>query len=230
MSTYCDNDYSVTCARLEEALSDLNVRVRVSEQNAKLRESYEERIKTLNNSISIASSIIDILKPMLSDIQSYIDERKSTSMQNINNALRMAGDIIQDATEGIYFNVDNGEAWLSTPDGLEVDMVEGGGYRQISSTFIRSVILGTNPDILDTMILDEIFSLVSPENSAALSLYLNVMCQDKQVISIEQKPQVYSNIDSTMYIFSKDSDYAEVTKKVIKRGEENGGEKSLQAV
>ena len=159
---------------------------------------------------------------MLDDIQVYIAERRKNSMQSMNNALRMAGEIIQDSTEGIYFKIDGDEAWLATPDGLEADMVEGGGYRQISSTFIRSVVLGVNNGTLDTLLLDEIFALVSPENSAALSLYLNVICQDKQVISIEQKPQVYSNIDSVMYTFSKGTDYTEVHKSIIKHGEFDG--------
>lgn len=216
------NDYRDTCSIIEKAIQDLNVRARVSDQNRKLQDSYTSQIKTLEENIAVCNGVMDIMKPMLDDIQVYIAERRKNSMQSMNNALRMAGEIIQDSTEGIYFKIDGDEAWLATPDGLEADMVEGGGYRQISSTFIRSVVLGVNNGTLDTLLLDEIFALVSPENSAALSLYLNVICQDKQVISIEQKPQVYSNIDSVMYTFSKGTDYAEVHKSIIKHGEFDG--------
>lgn len=230
MSTYNNNDYSNACAALDRCIQDLDVRIRMSEQNQKLHDSYKDKIKTLEDNIALCNGVMDIMKPLLDDVQEYITRRKKESMQNINNALRMAGDIIQDSTEGIYFNMEGDEAWLSTPDGLEVDMVEGGGYRQISSTFIRSVVLGSNPDNLSTLFLDEVFSLVSPENSAALSLYLNVMCQDRQVISIEQKPQVYSNIDSVVYMFSKDNDFAEVTKKLVRRGEFVPSEEVANAV
>lgn len=230
MPTYNNNDYSNACAALDRCIQDLDVRIRMSEQNQKLHDSYTDKIKTLEDNIALCNGVMDIMKPLLDDVQEYITRRKKESMQNINNALRMAGDIIQDSTEGIYFNMEGDEAWLSTPDGLEVDMVEGGGYRQISSTFIRSVVLGANPDNLSTLFLDEVFSLVSPENSAALSLYLNVMCQDRQVISIEQKPQVYSNIDSTVYMFSKDNDFAEVTKKLVRRGEFVPSEEVANAV
>lgn len=208
------SDYRDTCAKLRSAISDLDVRIRVSEQNEKLRSSYTQKLNNLQQSIILCGAVLDTLKPMLSDVNQYIAERKKTSMQNINSALRMSGEIIPDSSEGIRFEIDGTDAWLSTPDGLEVDMVEGGGYRQISSTFIRHVLLGANPDSLNTLMLDEIFSQVSPENSSVLSLYLNVLCQDMQVISIEQKPQVYSNIDFTSYTFIKGDQYAEVVKKV----------------
>lgn len=218
MPTYTVHDYSDTCAALTRAIQDLNVRIKVSENNMQLRESYDSQLAKLEENISYCNGILDIMKPMLADIQEYIDKRRKASMQNINNALRIAGEVIPDSTDGIFFQLDGDEAWLSTPDGLIVDMVEGGGYRQISSTFIRSVVVAANDSNLKTLMLDEIFSTVSPENSAALSLYLNIMCQDMQVISIEQKPQVYSNIDCTAYKFTKVGEYSEYTKTEVKRG------------
>lgn len=210
--------YTNTCSALNSTIRDLDTKIRMSEQNLKLRESYQLEIDKANRQAAVAITLMDVLKPLIDDIETYIAERKKESMQNINDAIRMAGEIIQDATEGIYFQLDGDEAWLSTPDGLEVDIVEGGGYRQISSTFLRSVVLGCNPETLNTLMLDEIFSLVSPQNSASLSLYLNVICNDMQVISIEQKPQVYSNIDSRTYTFNKLNNFAEVTVEEVKRG------------
>lgn len=212
-------NYTDTCQKLAKAINDLNVKIRVSEQNAKLRDSYMTKVDTLKRSVSVVNNTLNVMKPMLEDTQKYAADRRRESMQNINNALRLAGEIIQDSTEGIHFQLDGDEAWLSTPDNLEVDDVEGGGYRQISSTFLRSVVLAANADTLNTMLLDEVFSLVSPENSSALSLYLNVITQDMQIISIEQKPQVYSNIDCTAYKFVAGEQYASVYKSIVKRGE-----------
>lgn len=212
-------DYSDACQRLNKAINDLNAKIRVSENNAKMRDNYKNKSETLQRSVVVVNKTLDFMKPVLEEAQKYAAERRKESMQNINNALRLAGEIIQDSTEGIYFQLDGDEAWLSTPDDLEVDDVEGGGYRQISSTFLRSVVLAANPDTLNTLLLDEVFALVSPENSAALSLYLNVMCQSMQVISIEQKPQVYSNIDCIAYKFVAGDDCASVYKSEIKRGE-----------
>lgn len=209
------SNYSNTCSSLAQVIQDLDVRIRVSEQNQKLQDSYTAKVKSLEENIALCNGVIEIMKPMLQDVMEYITLRKKESMSNINNALHMAGEIVKDSTEGIFFEMKDDEAWLSTPDGLEVDIVEGGGYRQISSNFVRSVVLGSNPNTLKTLMLDEVFSLVSPENSSVLSLYLNVICQDMQVISIEQKPQVYSNIDSVTYSFNNGDDYATVTKQNI---------------
>ena len=211
---YC---YSDTCAALNKFIQDCNVKIKLSEQNYIARESFAAKIQKSVNNITLCNMVLENCKPILEDILQYRAERTQESMRSINNALRLAGDIIPEATEGILVKFDGDEAWVSTPDGLEVDRVEGGGYRQISSTFLRSVVLNANSNNLQTMFLDEIFSLVSPENSATLSLMLNIITQDKQVISIEQKPQVYSNIDCTMYTFSKDKDYTEVAKKEISR-------------
>lgn len=217
MPAYAKPDYSNTCAALTRAIQDLQVRIRVSEQNTKLMVTYDENITKLQNNVAICNKVIDVIKPLAMDTTDYIAKKRREALQNINNALRLAGEIIQDSTEGIFFNVDGEDAWLSTPDGLEVDLVEGGGYRQISSTFIRSVVLAANNNTLNTMFLDEIFSLVSPENSAALSLYLNIICQDMQVISIEQKPQVYSNISHVRYLFNKIGEYTTISKSIVTR-------------
>lgn len=211
--------YSSTCARLNAEIQDLTVRIKVADTNQQLLNSYNDKITRLNENIAYCNMALDRCKPLLADSQDYVVKRRKQSMQRINRALQMAGEIIQDSTEGIYFQMDGDEAWLSTPDGLEVDMVEGGGYRQISSTFIRSVIANTTDDTLNTLMLDEVFALVSPENSAVLSLYLNVICQDMQVISIEQKPQVYSNIDCVAYKFNKIGKFSEFTKSEIKHSE-----------
>ena len=219
MSENTVHNYSGTCASLSEAIQALDVDIRVSEQNAALKERYEAELTKMEANISFCNAVIERVKPLDKDVREYINQRYKESMQNINNALRLAGEIIPDAGGGVYFETEGEEAWLSTPDGLDVQMVEGGGYRQVSSAFLRSVVLGANPENLQTLFFDEVFSLVSISNSSTLSLYLNVLCQDFQVISIEQKPQVYSNIDCVRYTFTKDNDFAHVEKSIVKREE-----------
>lgn len=234
MLSYTKPDYSGTCRVLEREAAALTARVRVSEQNMKLKDNLEKQMSQLSQSAITCNQFIDLVKPMLADTKEYIDNKRRESMGNINNALRLAGEIIKDSAEGTFFQLDGDEAWLSTKDGMEVDMTEGGGFRQISSVFIRSAVLSANPSHLRTMLLDEMFSTVSVQNSAVLSLYLNVICQDMQVISIEQKPQVYSNIDAQVYTFNKLGDISECTHTELKREttverSEDGTEKVVQS-
>ncbi len=217
MSANPIRNYSDTCSKLTTEIQNLSVRVRVSESNMKLQENYSEKLRKAEESIKLCNCVLDVMKPMIGDIEKYIGDKRKESMQSINKALQMAGEIIQDSTEGIHFEVEGDEAWLSTPKGLEVEMVEGGGFRQISSVFVQAVVLAANYGKLKTLLLDEMFSLVSVSNSSVLSLYLNVMCQNMQIMCIEQKPEVFSNIDYTMYSVEKGTDYAIITKKDIKR-------------
>lgn len=219
MSENAELSYTDVCNLIDRNLREFIGRIRVSENNAKLKKNYEEQIARYQNGLKVASTLIEIIKPMAEDVQRYLAEKKAESMYNINNAIRLAEEIIPDAEQGVHFQLDKGgEAWLSTSDGLDVDITEGGGFRQISSTFIRYVVANSNPSILSTMILDEIFSLVSPENSAKLSQYLSLMMGDSQIISIEQKPQVYSNMDYTKYTFTKIGKFSSVTKEEVHNG------------
>lgn len=217
MSENAVYNYANTSTRLAKVIQDLDVEIRVSEQSMKLKTKYEEELVKLEANITLCNGVLEKLKPLLADTKEYINKRYKESMQSINNALRLSGEIIPDAGSGVHFETEKDEAWLATQDGLEVQMVEGGGFRQVSSAFLRAVVLGANPDNLQTLFFDEVFSLVSIPNSSTLSLYLNILTQDFQIISIEQKPQVYSNIDCIMYTFTKDNDFAEVSKRIVKR-------------
>lgn len=218
MSTYTKPDYSSICGSLNSAIQECDVKLRVSETNIGLREKYTEEVAKFERSIQVCDIILDNIKPLIKDISQYIANRRKESMQHVNNAIRLAGEIIADAMEGIHFQIDGDGAWLSTADGLDVQRTEGGGYRTITSAFLRAVVLSSNPQYLQTVFFDEVFALVNQENSAVLSTYLNIICQSIQVISIEQKPEVYSNISTAEYTFEKDDEFSRVKYKVIERG------------
>lgn len=222
-------DYSSTCARLAQVLQDLNVDIRVSEQNQKLKDTYTEQLRRHDKNIMLCNQVIEEMKPLIDDTEEYINARRVESMQNINNALRMAGEIVPDAETNISIKLDGDEAWIVTPDERTAQNTEGGAFRHISSTFLKAVMLGSNPNYLRTIMLDEMFAQVNAENTAKLSLYLSVLSQDMQVICIEQKPEIKSNIDTLVYHFKKGEEYAEVTKSFLKAGlsigeDEEGGE------
>lgn len=219
MSTEPVHNYRSTCAELDRVLQDLDVNIRVSEQNIKLRETYTEQLRHHENNLRLCNMVIENVKPLVDETLEYVNRRREESMQSINQAIRLACSIIPDADPGTHFELDGDEAWLATSDELSIQNTEGGAFREISSTFIRSVVASTNPNILQTLMLDEMFAHVSVANTETLSQYLNVIGQDMQIICIEQKPEIKSNIDTTIYTFRKGDQYTEVTSQVLHAGE-----------
>ncbi|MCM1218883.1 MAG: hypothetical protein NC548_30745 [Lachnospiraceae bacterium] len=222
MSQNQRHNYSGTCARLADVIRELDVSIRVSEKNEQLRDTYTEQLKRHERNIDLCTAVIELLKPMIDDTQTYINKRREEAMLSINNALRMAGEIIPDADDGIRIQLDGDEAYVTTADGRTVQNTEGGAFRHISSTFLQAIMLTTNPDLLRTIMLDEMFAQVNAENTAKLSLYLAVLSQDMQVICIEQKPEIKSNVDTLAYIFKKGEQFAEVTRQFMKAGADIG--------
>lgn len=206
-------NYSSTCNLLMEAINDANYKVRVTQANKAVLEQNQKTIAAMQNSYAACNEVLAWLKPYIKTLQDYLAERRSSSLQNVHNAIRLATEVIPDATTGARLNIEGKEAWLSTADDLDLQATEGGGYRNITSMFLRMVVLGANPELLATVVLDEVAATVSPENSTVLSSYLNLLSKSMQIISIEQKPEMYSNIDNlTVFRFEKEDEYSRVTK------------------
>lgn len=205
-------DYSATCASLATKIQDCEYRIRITKSNELLRDKFTKEIQSSNYAVQACDYVLELLRPLVKETQEYINTRKRETLQNIQNAIRLASEIVPDAMIGTQLVIDKEEAYLVTSDGLDVQRTEGGGYRTILSTFLRSVILRANPDLLQVLFLDEAFSTLSVRHSAVLSTYLNLLGNTQQIISIEQKPEVYSNTKKTSYIFEKGEEYSVVTK------------------
>ena len=169
MSQDYSRDYSTTCRLLKEQMDDAMYRVRSTRANQTVIDSQMASIKELTDAVAGCNAVLRWLKPYMTVVQDYLAERRSASLQSVNNAIRLAGEIIPDANVGARLNIEGKDAWLSTSDDLDLQLTEGGGYRNITSTFLRMVILGANQSLLQTVVLDEVAAAVSPENSATLS-------------------------------------------------------------
>lgn len=162
-------------------------------------------IKRLDKGISDYAALLDA-------ITKYSDERRRDGNTAVMSAMRAAAYIVPSCDSTIIPRCEDGEAWFETQDGIDVSRLEGSGFRSILSVLMRSVVLRSNPQFLQTLVLDEIFAKLSVENSATLSSYLPILAQDMQVISIEQKPEVFANNSHTAYKFFLDGDHTVVQK------------------
>lgn len=214
-----ENKYAATVEKLSKYKADLQYQIRLSKTNRQNLETYQQHIKNLDTGIYMLEHVRAYLKPIMNDITVYLGERKKQSVKSIQGAIRMATEIIPDAMPNVFLEIKGDEAWLSTTDGLMVKLSEGAGFKSILSAFLQAVTLGANPDHLQTIIFDERFAKVSVEHSTVLSTFLALMVQNMQIISIEQKPEVYMNVDHIEYRFEKQGDHSIVT-----REEHNNGE------
>lgn len=205
--------YRSTCAQLTTAISDCTAKINLTQSNKALQLSCQEKLDRHKRNLYYANQVLDELKPVLAGIKEYIAERKRSALLGINNAIRLASEIVPNAMSNVHLEIEeNGDAYVASPDGIDMNILEGGGYRQVLSSFIQSVILEANQSFLQTMILDEKYTMLSGEYSADLSTYLGIMGTTHQIISIEQKDAVYSNTSYLDYRLSKGDQYTSVTK------------------
>lgn len=214
-----ENKYANTVDKLNKYKSDLQYKIKMSKVNRENLKSYDKQIKDLDKAIVMLEQVRAYLKPVINDVTLYLGERKKQSVKSIQGAIRMATEIIPNAMPNIYLEVKGDEAWISTTNGLMVKLSEGAGFKSILSAFLQAVTLGANPNHLQTIILDERFAKVSVEHSTVLSTFLSLMVQNMQIISIEQKPEVYMNVDHIEYKFEKQGDFT-----LVSREEHNNGE------
>ena len=165
-------------------------------------------LSVLDTAISTYSNLIDA-------ITNYMDERRKDGNAAVLMAMRAAAYIVPSCDDTIVPMCEDGEAWFETKDGLDVSRLEGSGFRSILSVLMRAVVLRANPQFLQTMVLDEIFAKLSVENSATLSSYLPILAQDMQIISIEQKPEVFANNSHVAYKFFLDGDHTVVQQEAV---------------
>lgn len=213
MSTDANSRYRSTCAQLNSAIADCTAKINLTQSNKQLQLSCQEKLDRHQRNLYYANQVLNELKPIVAGIKEYIAERKRLALLGINNAIRLASEIIPNAMSNVHLEIeDNGDAYVASPDSIDMNILEGGGYRQILSSFIQSVILESNPAYLQTLILDEKYALVNAEFSADLSSYLSIMGQTHQIISIEQKQSIYANTPYLDYHLEKGDKYTSVTR------------------
>jgi len=209
--------YDISGSMIDKYINDMNYFIRTTEINLDKRTKIEAQMGELRTNIESLTRFKQIFNGVLKDIEDYKARRKAESLAKINNAIRVTSEIIPDAMPDCGLTMKGDEAWLESNDGILTELGEGDGFNSILSALMRALTVEANGDLLQFLIMDETFDKVSTENSATLSTFLSVMAENMQIISIEQKPEVYSNLDYIDYHFDKQGKTTKITKSVIKR-------------
>lgn len=202
--------YEDTLKRLQHTISQCEFRIKATEDGQSKLIDLDRNIKVYETLYSQCNNTLVRLRPYIKDIQAYIADKRTSALQSLNNALRIAGEIVPAAMKGIAFNMERDEAWIETEDAVYASSAEGSGYKEIVSVLSRLVVNGLCESELKTVFLDEPLAKLSPERTALLSQYLTLIVDNQQIILIEQKREVYANVSCTLYEFVKDGDFTTV--------------------
>lgn len=213
------HSYSSICQQLNAEASVLASKVAVAKENEEKRTKYSAILKSVCTALVSYKNTASKLKHAMSDIIEYLGEKKKAGNMAVNTALMSARNVVPDSMEGIHLVVDGDEAWLESADGMLMERMEGGGYRATCSLFMRKVALSADPNTLQFLLLDELLAKLSPESSATVSQYLPILAQDCQMIVIEQKAEVYSQLNCKRYHFFLAEGETIVREEDIKNGE-----------
>lgn len=203
---------------LRKRAQEATFRIQTTEANMTQRQTQAKNMQMADAASANLETAIRVYKGLMSTLTEYLDERRQQGNTAILSAMQTAAYIVPSSDTTIIPKVEDGEAWFETTDGIDVSRLEGGGYRSILSVLMRAVVLRSNPNNLQTMVLDELFAKLSVENSVTLSGYLPILAQDMQIISIEQKPEVFAKTPHVAYRFYLDDGRTKVSREDVDNG------------
>lgn len=196
------NNSAHIVAKLEQRLNTAEYRIKRTKDDRKRREELQASIRDSDSLLRMYSLTDKELAKMQKDLQEYNNEKEKEALAGIYAGIYSAQSIIPE-TGGISLSIAGTKAKLITEGGLSVNLKEGSGFRAMLSFLVRDIIL-ENSEYLDFSIYDEPLATLSGANSAELSIIFNIIGKRKQVILIEQKPEIFANIeDITVYEFNK---------------------------
>lgn len=220
MSSELRHSYSNVCQQLMNQATALGTQISIAKENEAKRTKYTEIVKAIMKSENFYKRAIQVVQREMDDISEFLAEKKKAGNMAINAALLSARNVIPDSMEGVRLETEGKEAWLEIGDGMLVERMEGGGYRATLSLFMRKLALASAEGIEQLLIIDELLSKLSSESSAIISQYLPILAQNSQIIIIEQKPEVYSQLNCRRYHFFLTEGETSVREEDIHNGSE----------
>lgn len=197
--------YSNKCLKLRELAQRCKFRMDVTAENEAKAHTLDSEIEMAETMLKAIDEVRNKIKPWMDDLLEYNAQKKRESLLAINTALSVANFIVPSSMKGIRFRIEGKEAWIENEAGMDVDRIEGSGYKGVVSAYLRTVMMKANPELEQFIVFDEPLAKLSPENSAIFSNYVPLLADKLQLIWIEQKKEVFSNVDNkTVYTFFKD--------------------------
>ena len=198
---------------ISKRINECDFKIEQTKQNLQTKQKLEDSIRIYKPLLRLVEQGIVDFKSLVKDSQSYLSERRAEANLAVQNALYAANNVVSDGIAGIKVKTNGNDVWLETPDGRLVSSSEGGGYRSTIGVLMRIALLKSNPNNLQFILLDEALAKLSTENSTIMSSYLPVLAQDSQIISIEQKDEIFADSSFVSYEFFLDENGTRLEKR-----------------
>lgn len=199
-------DESRVIAKLERAISEAGYRIQRTQEDAVRKKELAVTVEATRYGIKLYQLAIDELERLEKDLTEYNNKKEEEALSGIYAGIYSAQSIIPDSGKiKMVMKAERARLVQETPHGLEVDvnLLEGSALRAMVSFFTRDVFV-ENSEFMDFLIYDEPLATLSGDSSSDLSRLFNVLGKRKQILLIEQKEEIFTNIENLKtYYLSK---------------------------
>ena len=175
--------------------SEAKARAELSKKNKRLAEEHKDKLQELHDHLIEVKDVAEVLKRWRKDLEDYNASKRAAGLRNIHNIMELSKNVIQNSMDNIKLTIDGQRAYVVVGDeGWDVESMEGSGILGLISMMLCRMVIKSNPDLLQFMILDEPLSKISEETADILATYMPYISNGMQIIWIEHKSALFKEI------------------------------------
>lgn len=175
--------------------SEAKARAELSKKNKRLAEEHKDKLQELHDNLIEIKDVAEVLKRWRKDLEDYNASKRAAGLRNIHNIMELSKNVIQNSMDNIKLTIDGQRAYVVVGDeGWDVESMEGSGILGLISMMLCRMVIKSNPDLLQFMILDEPLSKISEETADILATYMPYISSGMQIIWIEHKSALFKEI------------------------------------
>lgn len=192
--------WSNVLTAIQNINTELETSTRLRKQYQSVCAEYDKQYAVLQYIRQAANRTTEIYK----DVKGFVEDKKRLNLDNLNNAIMMAGEVVPDADlRGVFIALKDDQARVLNPRGQDLNIREGSAFRASMSLFIRHTLIKADPHALQCLLLDELFATSSDITASNLREYLDDYSKDVVIVGIEQQMSVFESLKTQQYYVHK---------------------------
>lgn len=190
----------------------LNEYIKIKENEILKQETINElidqamhQIKELEDSVLQHHMACEMLKISIHEASRYLTVKQGSMIEAINKTIESISNLMQTPTEFIL-QLKEESVDIVTQKDIPISLAEGGGYRAIAATQIKTLALW-NSNFSKLLILDEPIAQANRKNSLFLAEFLKEMGKTMQIFFVAQDAINYMvDVSDATYLTTYNAD------------------------